>query len=100
MEANELSKLESIRKDVEDFEKSIAIPEVEEPLYDNRSTMSVAEFSKINKPLRVGLRYLHRAWSASVDGYGEEARRMQELGRKEIEEARRLLDEFLKSKTL
>jgi hypothetical protein len=98
MKANELDNLESIRKDVEDFEKCIAIPEVEKPLYDNRPGMGVAEFSKINKPLRVGLRHLHRAWSAAVDGFPKEAKRARDLGMSEIKEARLLLDESLRSK--
>jgi hypothetical protein len=98
MENKEENELDRMIREIEDFEKKVAVPEIEKPLYDNRSNMSVAEFSKINKPLRVGLRHLHRAWSAAVDGFPKEAKRARDLGMSEIKEARLLLDESLRSK--
>jgi len=87
-----MDELEEIKKFVEDYEKKVKA-EVEVPLYDKRNKMSVERFSEVNKPLRRGLRHLYRAWSASVDGFPEEAREMKALGVSEIEEAKKLLEE-------
>lgn len=82
-------------EDVENFEKNFAFPEVEEPLYRIRTKLSIAEFSDVNKPLRVGLRYLHRAWSAAVDGYPLEAQKCRERGMSEVKKAKALLEKYL-----
>ena len=92
-----MGELEEIKDWAEKFEKRVN-KELEVPLYERRKRFSVAEFAKINKPMRIGLRHVHRAWSASVDGFIEEAKKMKELSIEEIKEAKKHLAEIEKIK--
>lgn len=49
-------------------------------------------YAEVMNRFAAGERYLNRVWSASVDGYDEEARRYLDQAREQLEEVGRLLE--------